>query len=266
MDIEMYQVDAFANRLFAGNPAAVIVRDEWLSDELMQQIAMENNLAETAYVVPEEGNFRLRWFTPVTEVRLCGHATLASAHVLFSHLGYGADQIIFESLSGPLTVTRREGGLYEMDFPTNSYTSADDSHEEMVEILGFVPIQVVRGEEDFLALVDSQSTLDDLKPDLRRLKQVDARGLLVTAPGLEVDFVSRCFFPRYGIDEDPVTGSAHTLLTPFWAERLGKDKLIAQQRSARRGTVHCELKGDRVLLGGHAVTYMKGNLRIDGIQ
>jgi len=259
--IELYQVDAFAEKLFEGNPAAVIIRNEWLPDQVMQQIAEENNLAETAYVVPEKDQYRIRWFTPVREVRLCGHATLASAHVLYQHLDCKTPSIVFESLSGPLTVSKN-GTRYLMDFPADQCVPAPEHLDDISAVLGLVPDEVCKGSDDLLALVQSQSVIDDLKPDLSKLNELDVRGLLVTARGDEVDFVSRCFFPRYGIDEDPVTGSAHTLLAPFWVQKTGKQKLQAQQRSARSGLVHCELEGDRVLLGGTAVTYMQGKIKL----
>ena len=222
MTHKIYQVDAFTDRLFGGNPAAVCPLDEWLPDAVMQQIAAENNLAETAFYVPQENDFALRWFTPTVEVDLCGHATLATAHVLFEIEGYRQPEIHFHTRSGVLTVQRQDDQL-AMNFPADTLTPTE-LPPEVVEGLGKPPIQAVfRGKSDFLVVLENQEQLLSLAPDFKKLGEYrDIRATIVTAPGEAVDFVSRCFAPQSGIDEDPVTGSAHTTLTPYWAQRLGK--------------------------------------------
>jgi len=255
----IYQVDAFSREVFKGNPAAVCILDKWPADELMQQIANENNLSETAFAVPAGDCFEIRWFTPEMEVELCGHATLATAHVLFTHLNHPGDQICFDSIhSGKLNVTR-DGERLTLDFPA-------DRMEEMVvpelivTALMTPPLKAFRGNTDFLFVFASESEIESMEPDFGLLAQVGGRGVIVTAPGNEVDFVSRFFAPQAGINEDPVTGSAHTSLTPYWAKVLGKKRLTARQLSARGGELICEDKGERVEISGHAVTYMKGEL------
>jgi PhzF family phenazine biosynthesis protein len=260
MLIPFYQVDAFTDRLFGGNPAGVCPLDQWLADEVMQKIAMENNLSETAFFVKEDAGFHIRWFTPKVEVNLCGHATLASAHVIFHYPGYNGESISFQSRSGILKVTR-EGDLLILDFPANKpqRTALPD---DFVQSLNITPIQCYRGKEDYLLLYKSQQEIEALIPDFRRLEKIDARAVIVTAPGDKVDFVSRFFAPRVGVDEDPVTGSAHTVLIPFWAEKLGKTEMKALQLSRRGGTLFCRLRGDRVDIGGNAVTYLKGEISL----
>lgn len=260
MKLKLYQVDAFTNQIFGGNPAAVCPLSKWLSDDLMQQIAQENNLSETAFFVPTENGFHLRWFTPVSEVDLCGHATLASGHVIFNHLGYSGNFIEFDSRSGKLGI-KKEGGKLVLDFPTDKIEPIE-TPQFIIEALGYQPKSCYQGREDYLVEVDNQSIVENTSPNFGILKKLKARGVLVTARGKEVDFVSRCFFPAYGIDEDPVTGSAHTTLTPFWAERLGKKELDARQISARGGELFCTLKGDRVELSGNAVTFMIGEIQL----
>ncbi|GJM31331.1 MAG: putative isomerase [Saprospiraceae bacterium] len=258
MTLDIYQIDAFADQLFQGNPAAVCPLKHWLSDDLLQKIATENNLSETAFFVPEGKHFNLRWFTPALEVDLCGHATLASAHVLFQHLNYPDAEITFKTRSGPLVVSRK-GDQYVMNFPT-------DQIEKVVcppllaEALKVEPEEVWQGREDFLVIIDSEARVAQLKPDFRALLELGGRGVIVSAPGDQVDFVSRGFFPCAGIDEDPVTGSAHTTLSPYWAKRLGKNQLHGRQISARCGDVFCELQDSRVNLRGRAVSYLQGKL------
>lgn len=259
MKLPIYQVDAFATKVFEGNPAAVCPLNEWLSDEVMQNIAMENNLSETAFFVNQGESYRLRWFTPETEVDLCGHATLASAHVLFEHLGYEEEVIRFGSNSGELRV-QKDGDRLVMDFPTSELEESEVP-SELEEALGALPTELFRA-DDYLYIVDSEQQIRALDPDFRLLKQVNTRGIIITAPSEEFDFVSRFFAPAVGIDEDPVTGSAHTMLAPYWSKRLGKDKLIGRQISKRGGTVYCHQKGDRVELGGEARTFMKGQIII----
>ncbi len=260
MIIPFYQVDAFSDRLFGGNPAGICPLDKWLPDEVMQNIAMENNLSETAFFVREDSGFHIRWFTPKVEVNLCGHATLASAHVLFNHLGYNEDMITFRSKSGTLNVTK-EGQLIILDFPANM-PRRTDLPEDFVQSFNITPVQCYRGKEDYLLLYKSQQEIEALIPDFRRMEKIDARAAIVTAPGKNADFVSRFFAPRVGIDEDPVTGSAHTVLIPFWAQKLGKIEMSAQQLSRRGGTLFCRLRGDRVDIGGKAVTYLKGEITL----
>jgi PhzF family phenazine biosynthesis protein len=229
----------------------------------MQAIAMENNLAETAFFVPVgEGEWRLRWFTPTVEVDLCGHATLAAAHVLFAHLGYAGKEIAFHTRSGRLAVARLSEGRYRMDFPEDVPGPLEASPEQLERLargLGAVPAEVLRGVSDWLAVLGDEGQVRALRPDFRLLAGIPARGIIATAPGLQADFVSRFFAPQSGIDEDPVTGSAHTTLAPFWALRLGKKALSARQVSARGGELHCVWEGGRVLLEGRAVTTVLGH-------
>jgi PhzF family phenazine biosynthesis protein len=260
MLIPFYQVDAFTDRLFGGNPAGVCPLDKWLPDEVMQKIAMENNLSETAFFINKGEVFHIRWFTPKVEVNLCGHATLASAHVIFHYMGFGGETVSFESRSGILNVTKEED-LLILDFPANKPTRAA-LPDDFVQSLNITPIQCYRGKEDYLLLYKSQQEIVALAPDFRRLEKVDARAVIVTAPGEQADFVSRFFGPRVGVDEDPVTGSAHTVLIPFWAEKLGKTEMKALQLSPRTGTLFCRLRGERVDIGGKAVTYLKGEISL----
>ncbi|PWT96474.1 MAG: isomerase [Bacteroidetes bacterium] len=264
MKVSIYQVDAFTKKVFGGNSAAICPLDKWLPEDLMQRIAMENNLAETAYIVKEDEGFRIRWFTPTVEVDLCGHATLASAHVFFNHLQYPSQEIVFNSKSGPLRVLKGESGKLTLDFPKDQYEKTDDPPAELHEGLGINIVEVIKGSTDFLVITDSQKNIERIVPDLRTIAKIKSRGVIVSARGEDVDFVSRCFFPQSGIDEDPVTGSAHTLLTPYWAQILGKNKLTAQQLSGRKGELECELSGNRVLISGYAATYMLGVAELPG--
>ena len=257
MKIKQYQVDAFATRAFEGNPAAVCPLEAWLDDGLMQAIAEENNLSETAFFVSSEKGYKLRWFTPVKEVDLCGHATLATAHVLFEMLGFAGQAITFETRSGELIVGRKDGRL-EMNFPACPPTPCELS-ETLTKALGQRPLDVFAA-DDYLAIFDSEATIRAITPDMALLGQLDLRGVIVTAPGTDVDFVSRCFAPKLGIPEDPVTGSAHCALAPYWAKRLGKNVLSARQVSRRGGNIGCELKTDRVILSGSAVTVMTSEI------
>ncbi len=259
MRLKMYQVDAFASQLFKGNPAAVCPLDEWLSDEQMQQIAMENNLSETAFFVKQDGGYRLRWFTPTTEVDLCGHATLASAHVLFEHLDYDQKEIRFDSNSGELTVAK-EGNRLMMNFPAAKLNEAE-APDFLEDAVGIPATELYR-DTDYLYVVENVDQVQNLDPDIRKLAKADVRGIIVTAPGEEVDFVSRFFAPAAGVDEDPVTGSAHTMLTPYWSRRLGKDQLVGRQVSQRGGAVYCHHQGNRVALAGEACTFLEGEIEI----
>jgi len=266
MELTIYQVDAFTERLFSGNPAAICLLQEWLPDALLLAIAQENNLSETAYLVQESDGYRLRWFTPTTEVTLCGHATLAAAHVLYNHLGYEADKVIFHTLSGALTVKRTPDG-YMMNFPTDTLRQVS-APLALIVALGITPSKVFLGREDYLAVMENRQQVADLHPDFAALRRLQGRGVIATAPcdDNSSDFVSRCFYPNAGIDEDPVTGSAHTTMAPYWAERLGKTELFARQISRRGGTLKCRLLDDRVELIGHAITYMTGIAHISNID
>ncbi len=270
MTLKIYQADAFSNKVFGGNPAAVIpltkgIHSEngWLPNNVLQQIAIENNLSETAYIVATGGetDYHLRWFTPSYEVRLCGHATLATAHILWNHLGFEKDVITFETLSGVLKVSRK-GNIYTLDFPTDKLENKKKKTDFIHKILGIKPLDVFKGRDDYMAILSSQAEIEALKPNFSLLKDLDARGLIATALGDDVDFVSRCFFPEAGIEEDPVTGSAHTTMMPYWAEKIGRNTLAAQQLSARKGELTCVLRGDRVDISGSAVTYLIGEIFI----
>jgi PhzF family phenazine biosynthesis protein len=259
MKIPIYQVDAFTNKIFGGNPAAVCPLERWIPDDTLQAIAMENNLSETAFFVRKGTIFEIRWFTPTVEVNLCGHATLASAHVIFNHLGYTKPQITFQSKSGELRVKKRSD-LLLMDFPAFNPAPVDPP-ADLIEGLGQKPLEVLKG-RDFFAMYDSEAEIRSLNPDFAMLKKLDCLGIIVTAKGDDCDFVSRFFAPRVGINEDPVTGSAHTLLIPFWAKRLNKNVLHAFQVSKRQGELFCEYLRDRVHIGGQAVTFLKGTIDI----
>lgn len=259
MSVRQFVVDAFTTELFGGNPAAVCLLERWPDDGLLRRIAAENNLAETAFVVSSPRGFRLRWFTPTVEVDLCGHATLATAHVLFHHLHFDGEAIVFETLSGDLIV-RRDGERLTMDFPARP-SALCPTTPLLVTALGAEPKEV-RTCNGYLAVFDSEATIRALRPDFKAIEALDQREVIVTAPGESCDFVSRVFAPRLGIDEDPVTGSAHCALTAYWAERLGRTVFFARQVSARGGEIGCELRGDRVLLSGNAVTVSEGILHI----
>lgn len=261
MKIPIYQVDAFTSQVFRGNPAAVCPLEFWLEDHLLLNIAAENNLSETAFFIEKDDYFEIRWFTPKVEVNLCGHATLASAHVIFNHRNYQKEEIIFQSKSGMLKVFR-EGKNLVLDFPTAKISAAIIKQEIRIA-LGEIPVAVYQSGSKLLALYENEKTVAGIQPDFEKLKNVGFMGIIITAPGDSVDFVSRFFAPGVGINEDPVTGSAHTLLIPFWAERLGKSTLKAHQISQRTGELECELKGDRVWIGGKAITYLTGQIEVD---
>jgi len=259
MIISQYQVDAFASKVFQGNPAAVCPLEAWLDDDIMQSIAAENNLAETAFFIKQAEQYAIRWFTPTTEVELCGHATLASAYVLFNHLGVTASRVSFESLSGVLHVDR-EGDLLEMDFPSELPKPAV-LPETMETALG-ATIEQCAFNQDYIVVLESEQAVKTLTPNLALLSKIKCRGVIVTALSDEHDFVCRFFGPAMGIDEDPVTGSAFTKLVPFWAEKLGKTDFLAKQVSTRGGLVTCKLLGDRVKISGHAVLFSQGKIHI----
>jgi PhzF family phenazine biosynthesis protein len=257
MRIPLYQIDAFAGEVFRGNPAAVCPLEAWLPDETLQAIAAENNLSETAFLVAGGEDYHLRWFTPVTEVKLCGHATLASAFVVFHYLRPGSAAVTFQSLSGPLAVTR-EGELLTMDFPAWEPVPCE-APEALAAGLGRAPAEVL-GTRDWLAVYESEEAVRTLRPDTERLRGLDRLGVIVTAPGSRSDFVSRFFAPGAGIPEDPVTGSAHCTLAPYWGKRLRKQRLHALQVSARGGELFCELRGERVAISGRAARYLEGTI------
>jgi predicted PhzF superfamily epimerase YddE/YHI9 len=263
MTLTAYVVDAFAGEIFRGNPAAVVPLEAWLPDELMQAMAAEHNLAETAYFVREAEGYRLRWFTPKVEVDLCGHATVAAAFVLKNCLGMEGGSVAFESRSGKLGVEIADG-IYTLDFPSRPATVVP-ADEFLVAGLGAAPQEVLAA-RDYLVRFDSEEEVRALEPDFATLKRCHRFAVIATAPGAEagVDFVSRFFAPAQGIDEDPVTGSAHSTLIPYWAGQLGKAKLFARQISERGGQLHCELAGDRVKIGGQAVLYSKNEIYIPG--
>ena len=261
MKIELFQVDAFTDSVFGGNPAAVCPLASWLPDHLMQAIAAENNLAETVFFVKEDDSYHIRWFTPLTEVKLCGHATLASAYVLFEILNEDASTIHFTSLSGSLYVKKESGGLLTMDFPIAKMIPCA-TPQALWESLGAHPIECYK-EDDYMAVLDSEETLLGLQPDFRQMATLPVRGIIVTARGESCDFVSRFFAPQSGIDEDPATGSAHCATAPYWAKILKKSTLHAIQRSKREGHLSCQVTEDRVHITGKAVLYMIGTIEID---
>ncbi len=257
MELRIYQVDAFAENVFEGNPAAVCPLDSWLPDEVLQKIAEENNLSETAFFVAENNAFSLRWFTPENEVDLCGHATLATAHVLFTKLDFMGQKIEFQTRSGELVV-EKVGARYRMNFPASMPTPVAVP-SALVDGLGVTPKQVLSA-FDYVVVLQSEAELRSVKPDFAKLSQLDLRGVVITAPGDNVDFVSRCFFPKLKVDEDPVTGSAHCELAPFWSEQLTKTTLVGLQLSKRTGRVECQVEGERVILTGRAADYLQGTI------
>jgi PhzF family phenazine biosynthesis protein len=261
MNQPLYWVDAFTDRLFAGNPAAVVPLATWLPDALMQRIAFENGLAETAFFVPvATGRYHLRWFTPRAEVDLCGHATVATAFTLFTQLGFPGDRITFDSRSGPLHVSRLPDGRIELDFPARPAVAMAPP-AALVQGLGVTPDHYAQAQAN-LAVFATAGEVRALRPDFAALATLEQYGTIATAPGEDCDFVSRFFAPRVGVPEDPVTGSAHCVLTPYWAHRLGKVRLHARQLSARGGELWCELAGDRVKIAGHAVLYLRGEITL----
>ncbi len=263
----IYQVDAFTDRVFGGNPAAVMPFDDWLPDATMQALAAENNLSETAFLVPlpeqDDADFHIRWFTPGTEVPLCGHATLASAWVIFNKLGWPKDSIRFASKSGPLGVRQDSTGWLVLDFPNLAFDQQQtpaiirQALETVPDTAYFVP-----NDTNYMIVLDSEAAVRAAQPELRKLKELGNQGLIVTAKGDHCDFVSRYFAPGAGIDEDPVTGSIHSVLVPYWAEQLGKTKLDARQVSKRGGVLRCELQGNRVAIAGQAAFYMEGSIQL----
>jgi PhzF family phenazine biosynthesis protein len=263
MNVTIYQVDAFTDTLFGGNPAAVIPLSDWIDDSLMQKLAMENNLSETVFFVRSDApdyDYEIRWFTPVLEINLCGHATLASAFVLFNKLDYQNDTIRFNCKSGTLHVTK-DDDIFQMDFPAWKPEPVKDDYSSIVKAIGDISVVSIHKHRDVLIELDNEESVRRCTPDFTLLKKAGEK-VIITSRGNEVDFVSRFFAPAAGIDEDPVTGSAHSQLIPFWAEKLGKNRLHAKQLSHRGGELWCEYRGERVTMGGKCVFYMKGEIEL----
>ena len=262
MKLEIFQVDAFTNKPFGGNPAAVVPLDAWLPDETMLAIAAENNLAETAFFVKSGDVYELRWFTPAVEVPLCGHATLASSYVIFNELGHKDEKIIFKTRKrGDLSVTR-DGDKFILDFPT--YPMNEIGPIEMLRTAEFPPLRYFESQDNMLLLLmDSQKTVAELEPDMSKIESLPYQEVIITAKGDDCDFASRMFAPKIGIPEDPVTGAIHCSLIPYWAEQLKKTELFARQVSKRGGELFCELADDRVKIGGNAVLYLKGEIHVE---
>ncbi|GGE23431.1 PhzF family phenazine biosynthesis protein [Psychroflexus planctonicus] len=260
MKLVLYQIDAFTQTVFGGNPAAVIPLDKWLDDAVLRQIATENNLSETAFFVINNEVVELRWFTPVAEVNLCGHATLATAFVLFEELHFERDLIQFSTKSGILEVHKKENA-FQMNFPVDTIEKIDGS--DYNNLFDIPPQEIWKGKEDVLLLFQSEAEVSKIKPNLALIANTPFRGVIATAVGNEVDFVSRFFTPQLGIDEDPVTGSSHTTLTPFWAKKLDQVQFEAKQISKRVGQLHCQLSGNRVHIAGNAIRYLKGEITIN---
>ena len=264
MKIPIYQVDAFTNQLFRGNPAAVCPLDVWLPDDVLQNIALENNLSETAFYIKTGDRYQLRWFTPLVEVDLCGHATLATAFVIF-HLNEDYSSLIhFDTLSGELKVSKKDSSL-TLDFPSDQMVKVQ-APKELTSALSIEPILTFKGKTDYMLVVDSQKEVEALTPNFGLLAKVPARAVIVTAKGDEIDFVSRVFAPNCGVNEDPVTGSAHTSLVPYWSKVLGHNNLRARQLSARGGEINCKYLGDRVALTGEAKLYLEGEIEVGDHQ
>jgi PhzF family phenazine biosynthesis protein len=262
--IKLYQVDAFTDKLFSGNPAAVCMIDTWLNDDLMQSIANENNLAETAFVVPNGNDFEIRWFTPIVEVDLCGHATLAAACVIFNLLNYSNSIIKFYSARSGFLLVEKQNDLLVLDFPADELEASNEEQNIVIEkCIGAKPLEGYKGKTDYVAVIENETLLKNLQPNFEEISKLNARGLIVTAKGDTVDFVSRFFAPQSGINEDPVTGSAHTSLIPLWSNKLGKKKLTANQISKRGGLLICEFKDNRCMIGGKARLYLTGEIFLD---
>ena len=261
MTLPIYQVDAFASKLFSGNPAAVVPLEKWLDDSVMQSIAAENNLAETAFFVKEDDHYHIRWMTPTVEVPLCGHATLASAFVIFNFIDKEINTVKFQSKSGELIVSKN-GDLLELDFPSNK-PHATDKPKDILECFGEEPIEILSNGFYLFVVFDSENFIRSYIPKIELIKKIHAHAVIITARGDNADFVSRMFAPNSGIDEDPVTGSAHTVLAPYWSEKLGKKNLYALQVSKRGGELFCEDSGSRIKIAGQAALYLTGNIYLN---
>jgi PhzF family phenazine biosynthesis protein len=261
MKLTVYHVDAFAEKVFTGNPAAVIPLDDWLEDELMQKIAMENNLSETAFFVKTDEGYHLRWFTPEYEIDLCGHATLASAYVIKNFLEPHLAEINFSTQKAGVLKASAADGIYTLDFPSRMPQPCSVPDKLLPSIGVSMVVEVLRSRDYFIVLPD-EDAVKNIEPDYTLMKELDTIGVIVTAKGYEADVVSRCFYPGAGIPEDPVTGSAHCNIVPYWSEKLGKTKLFCKQLSPRGGDLQCELKGDRVLMSGKCVLFMQGEINL----
>ncbi|WP_457571981.1 PhzF family phenazine biosynthesis protein [Desulfovulcanus sp.] len=260
MNIPIYQIDAFTSQVFAGNPAAVCLLENWLNTQTLQAIARENNVSETAFIIQKENCYEIRWFSPSVEVDLCGHATLASAFVIFNYIDTSTDKITFASSKSGELIVFRENDLLKMNFPSQPPKPCNPP-KELFEALGIKPVEVLSS-EDYLAVFQNEDEIISLKPNMEKLKQLNLRGVIVTAKGKKADFVSRFFAPKLGINEDPVTGSAHCTLIPYWKTKMGKKTFYAQQLSQRGGELYCEDCGDRVAISGKAVKFMQGTITI----
>ena len=259
MKLSIYQVDAFTSKVFGGNPAAVVPLPKWIDDKTLQNIASENNLSETAFFVKEKSEYRIRWFTPTAEVDLCGHATLASAFVMFNEIGCKEDSIIFNSRSGKLIVNKANN-LISLNFPARVPKEVE-KNQILIDALGEEPEKVLFNKTT-LAVFNDEVLVRELNPNIKKFLELETHGVIISAPGKQVDFVSRFFAPDVGIDEDPVTGYAHTLLIPYWASELNKNKMSALQVSKRRGALFCEIDNDRVIIKGDCKLYLKGEIEI----
>jgi PhzF family phenazine biosynthesis protein len=259
MKLKLYQVDAFAAKVFSGNPAAVCPLEKWLPDELLQNIAMENNLSETAFYIKEGARYIIRWFTPAAEVDLCGHATLAASHVLFNHENHQGNEISFFSPRSAALDISRKNGLITLNFPTDVYQQVELT-AELTTGLDTKPLEAFKGKTDYMLVFENEQQITNIKVNIPLIAKVEARGIIITAKGNSADFVSRFFGPQVGVDEDPVTGSAHTTLTPYWAKKLGKNEMTAIQLSKRKGYLNCKYLNERVEISGQAKTYMCGEI------
>lgn len=260
----IFQIDAFTSTLYTGNPAAVCPLEYWLDDKVMQLIARENNLSETAFIVADGQEYQIRWFTPNTEVDLCGHATLASAYVLFELLKHQKQEVVFNSKSGPLTV-KKKGSLLQMDFPGLPFTKIKPN-AELIEAIGIVPDEAYQSTFDMLCIFNDTPAIEKAKPDLNALANMPFRGIILSAPGRESDVYSRCFYPGCDVPEDPVTGSAHCVIAPYWCARLDKQKIHARQGGNRQGELWCEVNQDRVILSGYSQLYLQGEICVSSVQ
>ena len=258
--MKQYVVDAFSDKVFGGNPAAICVMDSWISDDLMINITRENNLSETAFAVKENKKYKLRWFTPGGEIDLCGHATLACAYIIMNYIEIGIEKVVFTTMSGDLTVLKK-GDLYEMDFPAYDLIPVDIT-KEMIEAIGDIPVEAYMG-RDLLCIFNDEDTIKRLKPDMDKLKQIDGLLLHVSSPGRGVDCVSRSFAPKLNVIEDPVCGSGHCHIAPYWMNKLNKKSIVAYQASSRGGTLYCSMEGNRVKLSGKAALYSIADINID---
>ncbi len=261
----IFLIDAFTSTLYTGNPAAVCPLEYWLDDAVMQRIAQKNNLSETAFIVAEGQDYQIRWFTPKTEVDLCGHATLASAFVLFELLKRQEQELVFKSKSGPLTI-KRKGNLLQMDFPGLPFTKVEPN-AELIEAIGIIPDEIYQSKFDRLCIFNEAASIKKAKPDLNALANMSYRGIILSAPGLESDVYSRCFYPSCDVPEDPVTGSAHCVIAPYWCARLNKKRIHGYQGGGnRQGELWCEINQDRVILSGYSQLYMQGEICVSSVQ